>query len=97
MRGSLATPNPCRKPPRRRMPKPGEADFLLRQIADKGDAIGFGPDGQVFILAALDRAWFDRLCAYGADREDLEDGDEDDDTDNDRELDGTAEGMRYAG
>lgn len=35
--------------------KPGEADFIVRQIAAQGDAIGFGPDGQVFILAALDR------------------------------------------
>lgn len=83
--------------PRPRKLKPGEADFIIKQIADRGDAIGFGPNGTVFVLAEIDRRWFDKLCAFGAAMEDLEDSDEDDDMDNDREMDGTAEGMRYAG
>lgn len=76
---------------RTRKLKPGEADFIIRQIANSGDTIGFGPNGEVFILAALDRTWFDRLCAYGAAMEDMEDGDTDDDSDNDLEAEGWAE------
>ncbi len=83
---------PQRRPARRpRRLQPGEADFIVRQIANRGDAIGFGPDGTVYVLAALDRAWFDRLCAYGADREDMEDSDQDDDRDNDTEAVGWGE------
>jgi hypothetical protein len=43
-----------RKPRARRL-QPGEADFLIKQIADRGDAIGLGPNGTVFVLAEIDR------------------------------------------
>lgn len=47
--------------------------MLLRHIAEHGDVIGRATDGRVYLLLELDPQAFDRLCAAGADDEDLED------------------------
>jgi hypothetical protein len=46
---------------------------IIRHLAEHGDVIGRTTDGRVYLLLELDPQAFDRLCAAGADAEDLED------------------------